>query len=40
VEDERECVDGLAADEDVEPHKLAFPKAGEVVVEARVAARA
>ena len=40
VDDQRERVDRLAADEDVDAHEVARPEAGDVVVEARVAARA
>ena len=40
VDDQRERVDLLAADEDVDARELARPEAGEVVVEARVPARA
>src|SRR6266536_1694831 len=38
VDDQRERVDGLPADEDVDPGEVAGPEAGDVVVEARVAA--
>ena len=40
MDDQRERVDLLAADEDVDADDVARPEAGEVVVEARVAARA
>src|SRR5207249_6959051 len=40
VDDERERVDGLSADEDVDADEAPLAEAGEVVVEARVAARA
>src|SRR5581483_8707935 len=40
VDDQREGVDGLAADEDIDADEVAGPEAGDVVVEARVATRA
>ena len=40
MDDQRERVDRLAADEHVDAHELARLEAGEVVVERRVAARA